>query len=91
MRIILIRFKNYYKNLKKVKIDYFNIDYKYVIYNQSIMENNIDTIVPFILEPDYQVIINSIYSNIYTNAIYIKNYESSTFIYYIENISIKAK
>ena len=55
------------------------------------MENNIDTIVPFILEPDYQVTINSIYSNIYTNAIYIKNYESSTFIYYIENISIKAK
>ena len=55
------------------------------------MENNIDTIVPFILEPDYRVTINSIYSNIYTNAIYIKNYKSSTFIYYIENISIKAK
>ena len=91
MRIILIRFKNYYKNLKKVKIDYFNIDYKYVIYNQSIMENNIDTIGPFILEPDYRVIIYNTYSNIYTNAIYIKNYESSTFIYYIENISIKVK
>ena len=29
------------------------------------MENNIDTIVPFILEPDYRVIIYNTYSNIY--------------------------
>ena len=55
------------------------------------MKNNINNIVPFILEPDYQVTKYNTYSNIYTNAIYIKNYESSTFIYYIENISIMAK
>ena len=55
------------------------------------MKNNINTIVPFILEPDYQVTIYNKYSNIYTNAIYIKNYESSTFINYIENLSIMAK
>lgn len=29
------------------------------------MENNIDTIGPFILEPDYRVIIYNTYSNMY--------------------------
>ena len=55
--------------------------------NQSIMKNNIDTIVPFILEPDYQVIIYNTYSNMYEFK--EKKYESSTFIYYIISIMEK--
>ena len=51
------------------------------------MVNNIDTIVPFILEPDYQVIINSIYSNMYEFK--EKKYEGNTFIYYIISIMEK--
>ena len=51
------------------------------------MENNIDTIVPFILEPDYQVTINSIYSNIYEFK--EKKYNVNTFIYYIISIMEK--